>query len=109
MVKGIMVVETNPVSPEREAEYNDFYDNIHLGEVCAVPGIVSARRYKLHEGGGAVADPSRPQYVAIYQLEADDLGEVLAELRKRGANGEIRRNEALDRSQTVNTVYQMRE
>jgi hypothetical protein len=104
-----MVVETNPVSPEREAEYNDFYDNIHLGEVCAVPGIVSARRYKLHDSGGPVADPSQPQYVAIYQLEADDLGEVLAELRQRGAKGEIRRNDALDRSQTVTTVYQVRE
>ena len=98
MAKGIMVVESNPVSPEREAEYNEFYDNVHLGEVCDTPGIVSARRYKLHDGAGASADPSRPQYLAIYELEGDDLGQVLKALRQRGANGEAqkkRRHRAL--------------
>jgi hypothetical protein len=105
-----MVVESNPISPEREAEYNDFYDNVHLGEVCAVPGIISARRYKIHDGAGPLAEPSRRQYLAIYQLEADDLGEVVAELRKRSAGGEIRRNEAIERSPApVTTVYQIRD
>jgi hypothetical protein len=110
MAKGIMVVESNPVSPEREAEYNEFYDNVHLGEVCATPGIVSARRYKLHDGTGASADPSRPQYLAIYELEGDDLGQILKELRQRGANGELRRNDAIERSPApLTTVYQVRE
>jgi hypothetical protein len=108
MAKGIMVVESNPVSPEREAEYNEFYDNVHLGEVCATPGIVSARRYKLHDT--ASADPSRPQYLAIYELEGDDLGQILKALRQRGANGELRRNEAIERSPApLTTVYEVRE
>ena len=30
MPKGIMVVQSRPVSAEREGEYNDWYDNTHI-------------------------------------------------------------------------------
>jgi hypothetical protein len=95
MAKGILVVESNPTTPEQEAEYNDWYSNTHLGEVCAIPGIVSARRYKVHGDGGPLADPSRRQYLAIYELEADDLGQTFDELGKRAADGGIQMSDAL--------------
>ena len=46
MPKAIMLVQSKPWHPDREDEYNDWYSNTHIPEVCAVDGIVSARRYK---------------------------------------------------------------
>jgi hypothetical protein len=83
--KGIMVVQSAPASPDREDEFNDWYDNTHVPEICAVPGFISARRYKMH---GAVAeDGDAPAYLAIYEIEADDLTAPVAEWRARSAAG----------------------
>lgn len=70
MAKGIIYVETYPSSPEREQEYNDWYDGIHLAELVALDGIVSARRLRPVNGEGP--------YVALYEIEGDDLAAVLA-------------------------------
>jgi hypothetical protein len=108
VAKGILVVESNPTSPEREAEYNDWYTNTHLGEVCSIPGIVAARRYKVHGDGGPLADPSRRQYVAIYELDSDDLGQPFDELGKRAADGALHMSDALQLSPPpVVTVYEL--
>ena len=45
MPKGIMYVETMPVSPDREADYHKWYNDTHLAQITSVEGIVSARRF----------------------------------------------------------------
>lgn len=65
MPKGIMVVQSAPSDPAREEEYNQWYSGSHIPEVLAVPGIVSARRYKPTGAGG--------DYLAVYDLDAEDL------------------------------------
>jgi hypothetical protein len=37
------------VPPDREEEFNDWYDREHLAQVVALPGFVSARRYKVDD------------------------------------------------------------
>jgi hypothetical protein len=69
MAKGIMLVESWPSSPDREDEYNTWYDEIHIPELLALDGIVSARRLRPVDGKGP--------YVAIYELEGDDLQAIL--------------------------------
>ncbi|ORW96591.1 hypothetical protein AWB92_06515 [Mycobacterium sp. IEC1808] len=69
MAKGIMYVESRPSSPDREQEYNTWYDEVHLPELLALDGIVSARRFRPVDGNGP--------YVAIYEIEGDDLQAVL--------------------------------
>jgi hypothetical protein len=69
MAKGIMYVESRPSSPEREQEYNAWYDEVHLPELLALDGIVSARRLRAVDGQGP--------YVAIYELEGEDLQAIL--------------------------------
>jgi hypothetical protein len=69
MAKGIMYVESRPSSPEREQEYNAWYDEVHLPELLALDGIVSARRLRPVDGQGP--------YVAIYELEGEDLQAIL--------------------------------
>jgi hypothetical protein len=65
MSRGLFYVETRPSAPEREADYNHWYDTVHLRDVCSVEGFVSARRYAPVDGEGP--------YVAMYEIEADDL------------------------------------
>lgn len=65
MAKGLFYVETWPSAPEREAEYHQWYDTVHLQDVCSVEGFVAARRFAPVDGKGP--------YIAMYEIEADDL------------------------------------
>ena len=69
MAKGIMYVESRPSSPDREDEYNTWYDEIHIPQLLTFDGIVAARRLRPVDGNGP--------YVALYELEGDDLQAVL--------------------------------
>jgi hypothetical protein len=61
--KMILHVETRPTGPEAAEEFNRWYDEVHVPEVLALEGFVSARRYAPADGKGA--------YVAHYELEGD--------------------------------------
>ena len=69
MARGIILVESRPSSPDRDQEYNSWYDGVHLRELLALDGFVSARRFRPVDGEGP--------YVAIYEIEGDDLQAVL--------------------------------
>jgi hypothetical protein len=89
MARGIVVVRSRPVSPEREDEFNAWYGGVHLRELLAVPGFVSARRFRRVSGAEA------PEYLAVYEVEADDLAAPMRELRRRSAAGETTPGDAL--------------
>ncbi len=44
MSNNLMLVFSNPVAGQND-RYNAWYDNIHLGDVLDVPGVVGAARY----------------------------------------------------------------
>lgn len=69
MAKGIILVESRPSSPDRDQEYNAWYDEVHLGELVALDGFVSARRLRPVDGDGP--------YVALYEVEGDNLQAIL--------------------------------
>ena len=75
-VKGVIYLETMPVSPDREAEYHEWYNDTHLEEICSVEGITGARRFAPTDGNGA--------FIAIYELDCDDLDAVVDRLRELG-------------------------
>lgn len=80
-MRGIIYLESTPVSPDREAEYHDWYNDTHLEEICSVEGITSARRFAPTDGQGP--------FVAIYELDCDDLDAVVGRLREFGASGKM--------------------
>ncbi len=87
MARFSLVVYSNPVEG-REQEYNDWYSNRHLNDLLATPGVISARRFKLSGTQiGATAQPY--QYLAIYDIEADDVSSFLKEMTERTAKGTI--------------------
>ncbi|MET0545487.1 MAG: hypothetical protein ABWZ40_04170 [Caulobacterales bacterium] len=83
MPRYTMVVMTNP-KPGQEEEFNHWYTNIHLKEVCEVPGIKSARRFKhsrgLPEGAGLDAIKTGTEYLALYEIETNNIDAVLKSL-----------------------------
>lgn len=105
MPKGIMVVQSRPSDPAREDEFNDWYSNTHLPEIRAVPGFVAARRYKVHDASG-----ESHSYLAIYEIDADDLTDPVEELRTRSAAGRTHTTDALQTDPPpVVTIYELLE
>jgi hypothetical protein len=88
MVKGVMVVTTSPAEG-READYNQWYDEEHIPALLSLPGFVSARRFRVH------GEAAGPTYLAIYELEADDLNAPVAALRARNTPDRARGPEVL--------------
>jgi hypothetical protein len=81
MAKGILYVESRPGSPEQAAEYHQWYNQTHMPELVAVEGVVSARRF-------APLGTDGP-FVAIYEIEADDIEAVRARISEAGKSGKM--------------------
>jgi hypothetical protein len=81
MPRGIMYVETMPASADREAEYHKWYNETHLEQILSVEGIVSARRFAPTDGNGP--------FVAIYELDCDDLDAAVTRLNDFAATGKM--------------------
>ncbi|ORA39235.1 DUF4286 family protein [Mycobacterium aquaticum] len=64
MADELICVTTSDIAPGREAEFNEWYDNVHLPEILGCPGWLSAVRYESIAG--------QPKYLAIYQLDRPD-------------------------------------
>jgi hypothetical protein len=60
--------------PGREAEFDAWYDNVHLRDVVNVPGVKSAKRYRLLQELGPDYDVEKPRWnsLAIYELDTED-------------------------------------
>jgi hypothetical protein len=68
MDKWVLVVGTNCSDPEREDEFNDWYDNTHLPDVLETPGFLGATRYE----NPAPAE-GEAKFWAFYEIETDDI------------------------------------
>jgi hypothetical protein len=95
MARAVLIVQSGPSEPSREAEYNDWYDATHLPQVCDVPGIVAARRYELAPSTSMPAPAGSSKYVAIYEIDADDPDTVLQEIVTRTGDGRIEMSDVL--------------
>jgi hypothetical protein len=88
-------------APGRDDDFNRWYDTFHQREVIAnVPGFVAGRRYRLdplQRTGTGVGEQASWQYLAIYEVESDDLPETFAALtRHREEVGFTEHEGALD-------------
>jgi hypothetical protein len=97
-----MIVMTKPVEG-REKEYNDWYQGVHLHDLVAIDGIKAGQRFRLSRD--LVPDPELLPYLAIYEIETDDIDGVLEELKSRAASGKVVVSAALS-TQTVAAVYE---
>jgi hypothetical protein len=93
MARHVFVVFTNPVEG-KDASYNDWYDNRHLPDVLDVPGFVSAQRFRLSDTQRA-AGPFPWHYLALYEIETEDLKQTLATLGARSGTAAMVISDAL--------------
>jgi hypothetical protein len=72
MDKWIFLIGSNCSDPEKEKEFNDWYDNVHLNDVLETPGFTGAIRYENTSPAEGEA-----KYLAVYQIETDDIDEFM--------------------------------
>jgi hypothetical protein len=88
------LVFTKPIDG-REQEYDDWYQNIHLQDLVAVPGFKSAQRFRLKKTYQKPLRGDEPfDHLAIYDIETDDLDGVLAGMKR--LSGKVVISDALD-------------
>lgn len=94
MARYKLIALTNPV-PGREDEFNRWYDEFHLPETCAVPGVVGGQRYRRVGTPKPNGDSPRYEYFVVYEVETDDPEQTLALLQEHIATGRIGRSPEL--------------
>jgi hypothetical protein len=96
------VVLSNPVAG-REDEFNEWYDKHHLHEILAIPGMSSAQRFRLSESSTPVGAEQPYRYLALYEIETDDLGAVIGGLSD--PSGRVR-SDAVDLGRTAAWIFE---
>jgi hypothetical protein len=86
MQRGVLHVSSRPTSPEREAEYNAWYE-VHLREICALPGFRAAQRLAPVQDDGP--------YIALYAIEAPDLEAAVRGMLKAVQSGGLTSSDAI--------------
>ena len=61
---GVILVSMQP-DPEREEEFNDWYNLEHIPFFNQLPGVITARRFRANAG--------HPKYVALYHVDTTDI------------------------------------
>lgn len=72
MEKWVLIVESNCSDETREAEFNSWYDTIHVPDILNdSPGFKNATRYVLND-----PDATKAKHVAIYEIETEDINKT---------------------------------
>lgn len=91
------VVFSNPADG-KEAEFNEWYDNVHIPQLLEVPGVLSAKRFALRDSElYRVPGGHQPghRYMCVYELQGD-LNAIMTEIRARVADGRVFMADCLD-------------
>ena len=103
MAKYILVALSN-CKEGTDAEFNEWYNEVHLPDVLRLKGHVSAVRYC------ATEDQLRPEvhyrYMAIYELDVDNVKEAMAALQGAAGTDKLPIGDTLDGDRTVVYYYQ---
>jgi hypothetical protein len=97
--------------PGREADFNDGYQNMHMGDLVQLPGWTGAQRFRLVPD--VTPRNTQPLYrrgnLIIWDQEGADLGKVQSDSRAAIAGGKSRRIPGFDYSAggSVSTTYQV--
>jgi hypothetical protein len=97
-----MVVMSEPTEG-REQEYNEWYQDVHLAQLVALEGIVSARRLRRAR---TLGERETYTYLVIYEIETDDIDAVLKNLVEAAMDGRITMSDVIDRENAYAAVYE---
>jgi hypothetical protein len=82
--KYLFIAQCDCIDATRENEVIEWLDNVHIPDVLATPGIVRAERYININS----EENKRPKYVAMYEIETDDIKKFETALHQTIGNAE---------------------
>jgi hypothetical protein len=89
MPKGIFLALANATSGDVEDEFNQWYTDVHAQEVLALPGVRSARRFRLAPAQVMPGDEDHRRYLALYEVDTDDWDAFATEFQQAFGDGRI--------------------
>jgi hypothetical protein len=112
---GVLVIQTDPRAG-REAEFEQFYNGIHVPEILQTPGFTVGRRFRAVQSD---ALPQRPEgewrsNLAIYDVVSDDLVAAYTRLLGRMTGGDLTSTDVFSdvnpyRAQLFEQVFEARQ
>jgi hypothetical protein len=105
----VYLVMADPL-PGREFDFNDGYQNMHMGDLVQLPGWAGAQRFRLVPVTPRTTQPLyRRGNLIIWDQEGDDLAKIQSESRAAIAGGKSRLIPGFDYSPDgpVSTTYQV--
>src|SRR5579864_4258123 len=106
----VYMVMSDPL-PGREVDFNDGYQNMHMGDLVQLPGWTGAQRFRLVPD--VMPRHTLPLYrrgnLIIWDQQGDDLGKLQSESRAAIAGGKSRLIPGFDYSEDgpVSTTYRV--
>jgi hypothetical protein len=74
MDKWLLVVESNCKDETREAELDQWYDNVHIPDILSgSPGFKRAAQYLIKR-----PQADKGKYLTVYEIETDDIDATIA-------------------------------
>lgn len=107
MAKHVLLAMTNPV-PGKDAEYNDWYNNVAYPTYKSLPGLIPLGRFK------AVDVPhmfpfemdNQFQYLSMYYFETDDATAFMERIKATFAfRPEYQFSDHIDQSKFFEPIY----
>lgn len=89
----------------REEDFKAWYDGQHLGDMLKIPGVTSARAY---DAAPQSPDAAPFDFLAVYELDAEDPDLILAEISRRVKSGEMPVSDAIERGSSTTWIYALR-
>jgi len=102
MAKRLMVALSN-AAEGRDEDFNDWYENVHIPDVCSIEGVLSATRYEVEGDNPAV--PHR--YLTIYELGREGAA-VMADIVEGMSSGAFAASDSIDASTASLTFWRAR-
>lgn len=90
--------------PGREEEFETWYRERHLKDVCKVPGVVSGRLFKMDFQKTYELDVPQWQLMTIYELESDDPASLVEAIRSRSGTDAMPGTDALNKAGMIQAV-----
>ncbi len=102
MARYKLVVMSRPTEG-REDEYNDWYQNFHLQQMVALPGFVSAQRFRFSRSLG---ERNIFPYMAIYEIDSDDIDAVVRAIEASAGTEQLMVSSAIDTGSAYAAIYE---
>ncbi len=102
MKKWLLIVESNCIDPHREAEFNEWYNTVHLPDMLELSAVVYVDRYE-----NINPEDGQAKYIAVYGIESDDIQKTTDDITRhvQAKSGQGRMSHLLQATRRVRAQH----